>query len=398
METKILDLEAKGCFDFFWNEVTIEGKGYGLIRDNTHKFAHNVSSVASVGYGLSAIIIGVERGWITYEQGYERVLGTLKTLRDDVEHMEGFFFHFVEMDSGKRAWNSEVSIIDTAITIMGALTAAEYYKGEVEELFEELYQRINWEWYRDSNKNMFYMGYHIGRGFEGWWDLYAEQFMMYFLGVASPTYPINKEMFYDFGRKVGKYKDYEMIYTHTGSLFTYQFSHAWLDLRQTKDRLGVDWFENSRLATLANRQYCIDNPNGSKTYNKNAWGMTACETPSGYMGSQGALPSANNNTHTADGTVPPCGPAGSIVFTPQESIESLNYLYEQFPQLWGKYGFNDAYNLDVEPAWFSDVVIGIDKGITLIMLENYRTGLIWDLTMQNKYIKDAMKILEIERF
>ena len=228
-------------------------------------------------------------------------------------------------------------------------------------------------------------------------DLYAEQFMMYFLGVASPTHPINKEMFYDFGRKVGSYKEHEMIYTHTGSIFTYQFSHAWLDLRNTKDRLGVDWFENSKVATLANRQYCIDNPDNLKTYNENAWGMTACETPHGYDGSQGALPSCNNNTNTADGTVPPCGPIGSIVFTPQESISAMNYLYENFPKLWGKYGFFDAYNLDVEIPWFSDTVIGIDKGISIIMLENYRTGLIWDLTMKNKYIKNAMELLEIRK-
>ncbi|MGL4373910.1 MAG: glucoamylase family protein [Turicibacter sp.] len=393
MNTKILDLEAKGCFDFFWNETTVHGKGYGLIRDNITPMHHNMASLASVGYGLTAIPIGVERGWITYEQGYERAVGTLKTLRDDVEHVEGFFYHFVEMNSGKRFGGSEVSIIDTAIAIMGALTAAEYFEGEVKELFEMIYQRVNWEWYRDKDKNMFCMGYWPERQFDGWWDLYAEQFMMYFLGVASPTHPVNKEMFYDFGRKIDRYQDYEMIYTHTGSIFTYQFSLALLDLRQSKDRVGVDWFENSKLATLANRQYCIDNPKKLKTYNKNAWGMTACETPFGYDGGQGALP-ATDTTCSDKGTIPPCGPAGSIVFTPEESIEALNYFYETFPQLFGKYGFYDAYNLEVSPAWFSETVIGIDKGITLLMIENYRSELVWKLTMKNKYMQKAVELLE----
>lgn len=395
----ILDLEAKGCFDFFWNEATTEGEGFGLIRDNTTNSERHkkVASVASVGFGLSAIIVGVERGWITKEEGEKRALGTLKTLYNDVEQTEGFFNHFVNMNSGKREWNSEASIIDTAIAIMGALTCAEYFKGEVEEYFERIYSRINWEFYRNPKTNHFYMGYSKEQGPFGAWDMTAEQFMMYFLGVASPTHPVPASMFYDFRRDIGSYGGDEFIYTPIGSIFPYQFSHAWIDFRNTKDKLGVDWFENSVKASLSNRQYCIDNPVNSKSFHKNAWGMTACETHHGYDGSQGTLPSAKGGTvHTADGTVPPCGAIGSIVFTPEESIDAMNYYYKTFKdKLWGKYGFKDAYNLDVTPEWFSKVEIGIDKGISILMIENYRSGLIWNLTMQNKYIKKAMELLEI---
>lgn len=393
----ILDLEAKGCFDFFWNEVCTEGEGYGLIKDNTSKWeSHvNIASVASVGFGLSAIIIGVERGWITYEQGKKRALGTLKTLYNNVGQVSGFFNHFVDMYTGKRAWGSEISVIDTAIAIMGALTCSEYFKGEVEEWFEKIYQRIDWDFYRNKETNEFYMGYSQENGPFGRWDMYAEQFMMYFLGVASPTHPIPASMFYDFRRDIGSYGGDEFIYTPVGSIFPYQFSHAWIDFRNTEDKQGVDWFENSVKASIANRQYCIDNPNNLKSFHKNAWGMTACETPHGYDGSQGTLPS--HNKHTADGTVPPCGAIGSIVFTPEEAIDAMNYYYDTFKdKLWGKYGFNDAYNLDVTPEWFCENVIGIDKGISLLMIENYRSGLIWKLTMQNKYMKKAMELLEFK--
>jgi len=395
---KILDLEAKACFDFFWNEVSFTNEGYGLIRDNTGEHSKNVASIASVGFGLSAIVIGVERGWITYNEGYERALRTLKTVYNNVEQKEGFFVHFISMDNGKRVWNSEVSIIDTAILLMGAITCAEYFKGEVEEYFEKIYRRVNFQWYTDKKRNMFYMGYFYDSGFSGYWDLYAEQIMMYVLGAASPTFPTDPDMYYTFGRSVGRYKDYEFIYTWTGSLFTYQFSHAWIDFRNLRDKLGHNWFENSVKATLANRQYCIDNPEGFKTFHEFSWGMTACDSPTGYKGHFGAPPSGLDNTmHKNDGTIPPCGAIGSIVFCPEEVIDTMNYYYYKVPKLWGKYGFKDAYNLDVPGEWYSEIEIGIDKGISLLMIENYNSGLIWELTMRNKHIQRGLDLLGLKK-
>ena len=305
--------------------------------------------------------------------------------------MNGHFYHFVHMDTGKRVWNSEVSVIDTAIVVSGAIVAGEYFGGEIKEKAQQLYEQVNWEWYRDPNRNMFYMGYWPERGFEGHWDFYAEQLMTYFLGAASPTFPTNVDMFYDFQRRQGSYGGYpEFIYSWHGSIFTYQFSHAWFDMRHLQDKENVDWHENSIIASLSNRKFSIDSP--FKTLGPNGWGMTASDGPEGYNGHYGAIPNGyTNDANYVDGTIPPSGAAGSIAFTPQESMNALMNYSTNYPELWGEYGFKDAFNVDVEPEWYASDVIGINKGITLLMIENYRTGLIWDLFMKNEYVQNGIR-------
>lgn len=391
---EILALEEKLSFDFFWNEVSQTEEGYGLIIDNTKNTT--VASIASVGFGLSGIPIAVENHWITKEEGKIRAIKTLNTFLKHVEQKEGFFIHFVRMEDGKRTWHSEISIIDTALFLMGALVVGEYFGGEVYDLFEKLYSTVNFQWYLDKSKNQFYMGYNYERGFWGNWDRYAEQLIMYFLGVSSPTYPVDPSVYKSFQRDIGRYKDYELIYTYTGSLFTYQFSHAWIDFRKLVDKDGVNWFDNSLKASLANWEYCKDMHSEFKTLHEHSWGLTACDSPTGYRGDFGAPPSWNNNTqHYVDGTAPPCGALGSIVFTPEIVEEAVRYYYEKVPELWGTYGFKDAYNLDKN--WFSQVYIGIDKGIGLLMIENHKNGLIWEIVMKNKYIKKALELLEFKK-
>ena len=390
----ILEFETKGCFSFFWNEVSMSENGYGLVKDSTCKLEthKNVSSISSTGFGLCAIVIGVSRGYISYEEGYERALKTLKNIYENASHTKGFFNHFLNMETGKTIWDSEVSIIDTSIFIMGAMVASEYFMDEVTTYFEKLYRRIDWEFFREKDTNRFYMGYDIKNSKHfGQWDNYAEQLMMYFLGASSPTHKINKEMFYDFDRNKINYDGNEFIYSPFGSLFTYQFSHGFLDFKNKVDREGVNFFNNSKIATLLNRQYCIENSNKHKSYNLKSWGITPCETPTGYIGSLGIPPSLGLNTE--DGTIGLYGFIASIVFLPEESIDSMNYIYHNFKdKLWGEYGFKDSYNLDEN--WFCDYEIGIDKGISMIMIENYRSELIWELIMKNKYIKESFAILE----
>lgn len=390
----IIEREEKKCFEFFWKEVSLSEESYGLIRDNT--VLKDMCSIASVGFGLPAIVIGIERGYITREEGEERVLGTLKTMRDKTERVHGFLYHFLDMNTAKRFNMCELSIIDTAIFLMGALTVGEYFGGEIAEIAEELYREVDWDWYRNPQKNQFYMGYSERQnGHFGAWDHYAEQFMMYFLSVAAPEHPVDPTIFYDCPLFCNSYKDSGIIYhSHGGGLFVYQFSHAFIDFRGKKDRRGIDWFENSVRATKANRQYCIDNPLKLKTYGENAWGMTACTTPAGYTGAMGGLPCVGMKQLLPDGTIPPCGPIGSIVFTPEESIAAMEF-FAQDEKLWGEYGFIDAYNFDVpEGKWYAKEYIGIDKGISILMIENYRSELIWKLTNQNKYIKKAFELLE----
>ena len=193
---KLLLKELKGSYNFFLKEANLKksSKGYGLIRDKT-KFADNVSSIASVGYGFAALIIGVEHKWISYKKAYNRVNKTLDTFLENVEGKNGFFYHFIDINTGKRVWNCEISIIDTGIFICGAITAGEYFGGEIKEKVEMLYKKINWRWYTNSSTNQFYMGYSNEKGFWGAWDMYAEQLMLYVLGVSSPTFSISVEMY-----------------------------------------------------------------------------------------------------------------------------------------------------------------------------------------------------------
>ena len=311
----------------------------------------------------------------------------------NVEGDNGFFYHFINIKNGKREWNCEISIIDTAIFICGALTAGEYFGNEIKDKSETLYKRIDWNWYRNKETNQFYMGYTPEKGFWGHWDMYAEQLMLYVLSVGSPTYPIDRSIYYDFQRKKADYKDIkEIIYTYCGSLFTYQYSHAWINFKNLNDSEGINWFENSIKATKANRQYCIDNKDKYKTYGENSWGLTACLGPKGYCGF-GAKPCDTDLNQQNDGTVTPCGAIGSIVFTPKESIKAMEYFYNKFPKLWGKYGFKDGYNLEKEKPWFAKEYIGIDKGIEIIMIENFLNGTIWKYFMQNQYINKGIRRL-----
>ncbi len=394
--TDVMEKEERACFDFFWQEVSLTEKGYGLIRDNDAM--REMCSIASVGYGLAGLAIGAQRGYVDRSEACDRAVRTLHTMKEQAVRVHGFYYHFLHMEDASRYAHCEISIIDTALFLMGALCAGEYFGGECLKLWEEIYRDVDWAWYWDPQRDQFYMGYREqgdNGGHFGHWDHYAEQFIMYFLGVASPSHPVPASVFYDCPLYCDVYRDSGLIYhSYCGGLFVYQFSHAFLDLKGKKDRRGIDWYENSVRATRANRQYCIDNPHGSKTYNANAWGLTACVTPHGYSGGQGALPCFGSDRNEADGTVPPCGAIGSLPFLPKEVSEAME-AYAKLPGLNGKYGFLDAYNLDAEPAWYSDRYIGIDKGVSLLMLENYRSGLIWKLTGQNPYIRKAFELLEI---
>ena len=391
--SKLIQKELKKSYDFFIKEANLKkkSKGYGLIHDKT-LLSNNISSIASVGYGLSALIIGVEHKWISYKKAYDRANKTLDTFINNVEGKNGFYYHFVNMETGKREWNCEISIIDTAIFICGALTVGEYFGGKIKEKAELLYNNINWQWY--SNGDYFYMGYTPEKGFWSAWDMYAEQLMLYILGVSSPTFPISKNMYHNFKIERENYQNIkDIIYTYGGTLFTYQFSHAWIDFRNKKDSNGIDWFENSIRATKANRLYCISNKNNYKTFNENSWGLTACLSPNGYSGSFGSMPCKSNLKIENDGTISPCGAIGSIVFTPKESIKAMEYYYNTYPKLWGKYGFKDAFNLENKVPWFAKEYIGIDKGIEMVMLENYLNGTIWKYFMKNTYVEQGLKKL-----
>lgn len=388
----MLTAELRGAFDFMIKEANDDpsSPGYGLVRDKS-VLHPTIGSIASVGYGFAALVIGAERGWITREYAEKRAIGTMQTFLSSMESTNGFYYHFVDLYTAKRVWQSEVSVIDTAIFLCGALTAGEYFGGEAKAKAEELYRRVDWTWYVDKHTNQFFMGYRPETGFWAHWDLFAEQLMLYVLGAGSPTHPTNRSLYDEIPRNRANYGgEKDILYSYGGSLFTYQFSHAWIDFRELRDHDGIDWFENSVKATRAARQYCIDRQDRFRTFGASAWGLTACVGPSGYSGGYGAMPAVTDVDSLNDGTVAPCGAAGSIVFTPEESIDALEHYYNDIPGLHCEYGFRDAYNLDGDEPWFSTECIGIDKGITLVMIENYLTGLVWNCFMKNEYVRRGL--------
>jgi len=379
--------ETRASFQYFWEQTNhAEGSpGYGLTRDR-YPGNPSVASVAAVGFALTALPIGVEYGWITREEGFERADRTMDTLLA-MDHEHGFYYHFVNIHTGKREWNSEVSSIDTALLVAGVLTAGQYFGGSVEEKGRRLYERIEWPWFLDQNRNQFYMAYYPEKGFQGHWDFYAEQLLLYVLAAGSPEHAV--DAYGGFIRHRASYKGSEpFIHSWFGSLFTHQFSHAWIDFRNLVDRDGVDWFHNSVVASEASRQFAIDLAGTFEGVGELAWGFTASDSPSGYNGLLGSPPSGyDNSAHRADGTVATAGALGSIVFTPEASLAALEH-YMTIPGLAGEYGLKDAFNLHED--WVASDYIGIDKGITLLMAANYMTETVWNIFMEVPYVKDGL--------
>ena len=353
----------------------------GLVKDSSRPGAP--CSVAAVGFGLTALCIGDSRGWIEKGQAYDRVSKTLLTFRDKVPNEHGFFYHFLDMRTGSRTWNSELSSIDTALFLAGALFAGEYFKGtEVERLAKEIYDRVDWPWMMNGRK-IICMGWTPENGFlPYYWDSYSEAMILYALAIGSSKHPIPAGSWFEWARPKEMYNGSELIYCYTGSIFTYQYSHGWIDFRNlTENDTGTNYYLNSVNAVKANREFCIANSAKYKAYGEDSWGLTACIGPAGYKG-YGAEPGEALN----DGTIAPSGMAGSMVFDWQSSLSGLKYLYDNHKSfLYGKYGFKDAFNLD--KTWWAEEYLGIDVGITAIMLENYKTGLVWEKFMQSEPIK-----------
>ena len=394
----VAEFEAQRSFAFFWEQVNLneDSKGYGLIADRYP--SSGAASIASVGFGLAAIPIGVENGWITREEGLERAEKTLASMKN-LETVHGFYYHFYTQRTGNPTKGSEVSCIDTALFVAGALVSGAYFGGNVEALAKEIYELIEWDWYVNPRTNQFYMGYNAEKNiFSGAWDYYGEQLIMYFLGAGSPTHPVGLSCYNSFTRSKVTYGGYEVIHSWFGSIFTYQFSHAFVDFRGIEDAKGVNWFDNSINATLASWQFAQDMSKDYKTLGKYSWGLTACDGPDGYSGLYGSAPSGSGSTaHRVDGTVPPCGAIGSIVFTPTLVMETMDYYYDTLDgQLVGKYGFYDSFNLENKSRWIGKDVIGIDKGVSLLMIENYRSGLVWDLFMSCDFMQTAMEVLQFQ--
>lgn len=387
---ELLEKELKGSYLFFIRENDFDGKGYGLIRDESvHN--QNVASIASVGFGFCALVVGVIHGYLKFDEAKRIANKTLDTILNELSQKDGFYYHFIKTSSKKSYEDYEISIIDTALLLCGAILAGEFFKGEIKEKATIIYEKANWRWFLDNKSKQFYISYLKNEGFSGKWSDYAEQLMIYILAIASPTFNVDKDVYDYFDKPKADYGNIKnIVYSHCGSLFTYQYSHAFFDFRNKKDKNGINWFENSVKATLANRQYCINNMNKYKTFGENAWGLTACLTPNKYNPNIGAKPCNSNLKVENDGTVATSGAIGSIVFTPEYSIKAMENYYNNFPELWSNYGFNNSFNFEGGAPWFAHENLGIDKGIGLCMIENYLNGSIWKYFMKNEFVQKGM--------
>jgi hypothetical protein len=288
-------------------------------------------------------------------------------------------------------WKCEVSSIDTALLLAGALFIGEFLKGsQVEALAQELYERADFQWMLTDggarkDEKLIGHGWKPETGFlSSRWRSYSELMILYLLAIGSPTHPIDGSSWEAWKRPVGSYAGYTTFVC--GPLFIHQFSHIFVDFRDKRDSLGYDYWASSVNATKANRQFCIDNADKYRNYGENVWGLTACDGPDGYR-AYGAPPAKYANLH--DGTVAPYASAASIAFTPELSVSALKCMYgKYFGRLWGRYGFSDAFNIHRD--WFGTDVIGIDQGATLLMIENYRSRLIWDHFMRLDPIQRGM--------
>jgi hypothetical protein len=424
-----LDELQRRTFDFFW-ETTNPANGLVPDRWPTPSF----SSIAAVGFGLTAYPVGAERGWITREQARDRVLTTLEFLRNapqgpaatGMTGYKGFYYHFLDMQTGARFRDVELSTIDTALLLAGALFCQSYFdrddpdEARIRDLAEELYRAADWTYFltRPPRLSMSWRP-EQGFGIADWHGL-NEGAILYVLALGSPTHPVTPAS-WDAWTSTYQWRDfYGYEHVNFGPLFGHQYSHVWIDFRGIHDDYfrakGIDFFENSHRATYAQRAYAMDNPGAWKGYGADIWGLTACDGPGDgtavidgkerLFWSYSARAAAANEIRD-DGTIAPTAAAASIAFAPEIAIPAIQAMKDRYgAKLYQKYGFLDSFNptlrvqppftmlhgvIDSELGWFDGDYLGIDQGPIVLMIENYRTGLIWDVMKRNPHVVRGLK-------
>ncbi len=386
-DDKLLDAVQRAAFGYFWAETNpLNGliKDFCLVRSDDQI---PVASSAAVGFGLSGLCVAASRGWIPDAIAQKRILTTLKFYRDDAEQEHGFFYHFLDMETGRRWEESELSSVDTALLLAGMLHAGRQYAGtEIQSLAQEIYERVDWRWMMNGKKTLC-MGWTPEDGFlNAHWDGYCELMIIYLLAIGSPTHPIPAGSWYEWARLENMYEGEKFI--ACPPLFTHQYSQLWVDFRGMKDK-DADYFENSAAATRANMKWSQKRQDKFRTFKEGFWGLTASDGPAGYM-AYGAPYGVD------DGTVAPTAAISSIVFAPKESLAMIRLMLEKMqPEVWGRYGFIDAFNLEKE--WFSNKYIGIDQGPIVLMIENYRSGQVWKTFMKVPEIQKALNAVGFEK-
>ena len=382
-DVQFLDELENACFLFFWEQASATT---GLVKDRAFAAGNDsrtLSSVAATGFGLGALCIGASRNYAASAQIKTRVLTTLDFLLNQ-PNVNGFYYHFVDTNTGERAPNSEVSSIDTAILLCGVLTCRQYFQdAQIQDLATQIYQRVNWPWMLNGAPT-FSMGWTPENGFiTTRWDTYSELMMLYLLAIGSPTYPIPASSWQAIQRPVFTYQNLTYITNLSAPLFIHQYSHVWFDFRNRQDAYA-DYFDNSVTATRAHRLFCAALQGRFSDYSSDVWGITASDSSNqGYV-AWGGPPTMG----PIDGTLVPCAAGGSLPFLSTECMAALRNIYGQFPGAWQRYGFVDAFN--PLTGWYDPDVVGIHTGVTMLMAENQRSGFMWDVFMKNPEAQAAI--------
>lgn len=377
------DLERQGCL-FFWEQGSpTTGQVLDRARHDLKgaRDPRRMASIAATGFGLTALCIADKRGYLPHAQIVERVRTTLHWHLNSFPEVHGFFYHFSDIETGQRVSGVELSSIDTSLLLCGILTAKAYFDDpQIQSLAQQIYERVDWPWMLNGGKT-FSMGWHPDKGFlSARWKKYCELMMIYLLAIGSPTHPVAAECWSSFTRPVIHYKGYNYV-SGDDPIFTHQYSQAWYDFRSKRDAYA-DYFENSVTATRAHKAFCLSYP---QWYSEDYWGITASDYEGGYTAWGG--PPAQG---PLDGSVVPSAAAGSLPFLPADCLSVLRALRSKWgKQVWGRYGFVDAFH----PAanWYDPDVLGIDQGISVMMAENLRSGLVWTTFMRNRESVSAMQ-------
>lgn len=343
------------------------------------------ASTAATGFSLAAWCIADAHGWLPAGAARQHVRMTLRFAADHLPQEHGWFYHFVDPRTGRRDGDSEISTIDTALFLQGAVFAREYLHDPVTTaLVNRIYRRIDWNWARNGGATLT-MGWTPEKGFIKYrWDSYSELMGMYLLGIGAPSHPLPASSWEAWRRPRVTYAG--MNFIQCSPLFTHQYSHAWFDFRGVHDGYA-DYWRNSVDATLAQRHWSAEQHDRYPHWSRNLWGLTASDGPHGYMAWGTPGPAKDES----DGTLVPCAPGGSLPFAPRDCLTDLHHMRALHqPGLWGRYGFADAFN--PQTGWVSPDVIGIDVGITLVMAENLRTGLVWRCFMQAPEARRGMRL------
>ena len=367
----------KANFQFFLEQADPET---GLVKDRCNvRAADNsiVASIASTGFGLTAYCIGHQRGYLSLADAHERVIRVLNFLWDRMPTHRGFFYHFANIKTGDRIWDSEVSSIDTSMLLCGIITCREHFRhAEIARLADDIFNRVQWRWLSEDT-SLLPQGWSPETGFLPYrWDLYSELMMIYLLGLGSVMHPLSVETWNAWKRTPFEYDGIRYVGSFA-PLFVHQYSQAWFDFRGRRDQY-TDYFLNSIRATEAHRLFCLELNNQFSDYSNDLWGITASDSEHGYV-IWGGPPAMG----PIDGTVVPSAPGGSLPFLPQATLRVLKSIKSGYgDKAWSRYGFVNAFN--PLKNWYDHDVVGIDTGITMLMAENLRSSFVWDTFMKSR--------------